>query len=342
VNGHERIRAVLNGEWPDTRPVMLHNFMPAAREAGMTQAEYRSAPETIARAHIEAAEKYDLDGVFIDVDTATTAAALGVHTDYPADDPALAHGGLLEKLEDVDSLGPVVFAADEHVMAWVEACRIVKEHFGDERFVRGNCDQLPFSVASMLRTPGEWMMDLMDEDNEAHVFKLLDYCLDACAQFVELVAATGVDMISHGDSPAGPEMISPAMYRKFALPWQKRIADLAHERGKAYLLHICGSTEAILEDMLASDADAFDLDYKTDIKEIFRVFGDKAVLSGNIDPSGVMALGTPDLVAEKTREVLKAYEGSPRLIVCSGCALPPDTPEANMRAMIDAVRTFEA
>lgn len=36
MNGYQRIRAVLNGEWPDKRPVMLHNFMMAAREAGLT------------------------------------------------------------------------------------------------------------------------------------------------------------------------------------------------------------------------------------------------------------------------------------------------------------------
>jgi uroporphyrinogen decarboxylase len=66
--------------------------------------------------------------------------------------------------------------------------------------------------------------------------------------------------------------------------------------------------------------------------------GDKVVLSGNIDPSGVLALGTPELVAETTRALLDAYHDSPRLIVCSGCALPPGTPEANLRAMIDTVR----
>ena len=312
--------------------------MPAAREAGLTQAQYRSSAENIARAHIEAAEKYDLDGVLIDVDTATTASALGVPTDYPDDEPAVCHGCLLDSLDAVDELEPVDLSRNEQVMTWVEACRLVKGHFGDEKFVRGNCDQLPFSIASMIRTPQEWMMDLMGEDAGESIFKLLDYALDACSQFVRLVGDTGVHMISHGDSPAGPEMISPPMYRKYALPYQKRIADLAHELDKSYLLHVCGSTEAILDDMLDSGADAFELDYKTDPAEIRRVQGDRAVMSGNIDPSGVMALGTPDLVAQKTAELLDVYRDSPRLIVCSGCALPPETPEDNMRAMIDAVR----
>jgi len=51
MNGHQRVTAALQGNWPDKRPVMLHNFMPAAREAGMTQAEYRASAENIATAH---------------------------------------------------------------------------------------------------------------------------------------------------------------------------------------------------------------------------------------------------------------------------------------------------
>jgi len=34
MNGYERITAALRGERPDRVPVMLHNFMMAAREAG--------------------------------------------------------------------------------------------------------------------------------------------------------------------------------------------------------------------------------------------------------------------------------------------------------------------
>lgn len=74
MNGWQRIHAALKGEWPDKRPIMLHNFMLAAREAGMTMEEYCSDPEKAAWAHIEAVEKYDLYGVLIDFDTATLPA----------------------------------------------------------------------------------------------------------------------------------------------------------------------------------------------------------------------------------------------------------------------------
>jgi uroporphyrinogen decarboxylase len=92
--------------------------------------------------------------------------------------------------------------------------------------------------------------------------------------------------------------------------------------------------------MLLSGADAFELDYKTDAAKVYERYNGKATLIGNIDPSGILALGTPDDVKNKTSELLKIYSGSHRFILNAGCALPPDTPEANLRAMIDVARRF--
>ncbi len=50
MNGYQRITSVLRGEEPDTVPVMLHNFMMAAREAGMTMEQFRNDPGEMARA----------------------------------------------------------------------------------------------------------------------------------------------------------------------------------------------------------------------------------------------------------------------------------------------------
>ena len=95
MNGRERVEAALGAEWPDRRPVVLHNFMHAAHEAGLTMKEYRSSPRNIARAHIEAVERYELDGVLIDIDTALLASAVGVPVDYPENDPARTAGQLI-------------------------------------------------------------------------------------------------------------------------------------------------------------------------------------------------------------------------------------------------------
>ena len=336
MNGKERIEAALKGEWPDKRPVMLHNFMMAAYEAGISMKEYRSNPQSAARAHTEAVEKYDLDGVLVDIDTATLAAAAGVPVDYPADEPARCSGAAIDTIEEIDTLEPVDISKNEHVQIWLETCSLIKKYFGDEILVRGNCDQAPFSLASMMRSPEELMMDLIM--NEEYVFKLLDYCTDISEQFIRLMAETGVDMISNGDSSAGPEMISPEMYRKFGLPYEKRMAETAHELNLPYTLHICGNTDSILQDMVNTGTDALELDYKTDINKVYEVCKDKVVLFGNIDPSGIIGLGTPGQVEEHVKKLLAIYKDSPRIVVNAGCAIPPFTPSENIKRMVSVTR----
>lgn len=343
MNGKERIEAVLSGRWPDKRPVMIHNFMMAAREYGITMAEYRFDPEKIAKAHIQAVEKYQLDGVFLDIDTATTAGAMGVPVEYPDDEPArcVSRHPLLESIDMVGDLPNVKVANNHGVQIWVEACRLLKEYFGDEVFVRGNADQLPFSVASMMRGVENWMLDLMDPSKEQYVTALLDYAVETCKEFSGLMMDAGADLISHGDSPAGPDMISPSMYERFALPYEKSVIDYIHSRNSKHMLHICGNTNGILGHMAATGTDAVELDYKTDIRHIYEKLSDKLVLSGTIDPSGILYFGSVSDVKKMTREVLDVYTDSPRLIVCSGCALPPGTPAENIKAMIETVREGE-
>jgi uroporphyrinogen decarboxylase len=338
MNGYERAAAALRGERTDRVPVMLHSFMMAAREAGHTMRAFREDPEKLAASFVLSVETYGYDGVLVDVDTATLAGALGVPLELPEDEPALCRGARLGSLADVDGLAPPDVSRDPRVQVWLEAVRLLVRRLGREVYVRGNCDQAPFSLASMMRGAADWMMDLMDEANRERAFRLLDHCAEAALQFVRLMGATGAHMVSSGDSPAGPDLVSPRMYRAFAQPWEKRLADEAHRLGLPYALHVCGWTDPILDDMLATGADALELDHKTDAGLARDRMGGRATFIGNLDPTGVLALGTPELVEAKTRELLEVFADTPRFILNAGCAIPATTPPENLRAMIRAAR----
>ena len=339
MNGYQRIKAALRGEQPDKVPVMLHNFMMAANEHGVTMEQYRNSPKVIAESFIAAIEKYQYDGIVVDIDTATLAGAVGVHVDFPADDTARTHIGNLENLEDVVHLKPARVKDYKYIQIWLEAVCLLKGFFRNEIYIRGNCDQAPFSLASMMRGAQNWMLDLMMGPEE-QINLLLEYCTDSCSQFIKLMAQTGCDMVSNGDSPAGPEMISLEMYLKFAMPFEKKIVEIAHNAGAAYTLHICGNTDVILEHMILTGADAFELDYKTDITKIYNTLHDTTTFIGNIDPSSVLALGTVDHVQKKTLELLSVYKNSNRFILNAGCAIPPNTPSENLKMMIDTARNY--
>ena len=276
----------------------------------------------------------------IDVDTVTLAGAAGVPITSPVDQPSVAIGPRLRTLEEVCDLEPVDIRRYRGVQVWLEATSILRDYFRNDILIRGNCDQSPFTLASLIRGMEPWLLDLADEDQHEFVHRLLEYCTLLTLQFIRLMSETGVHMTSNGDSTAGPELISPAMFRAFALPYEQRVVQCSHELRLPYILHICGNTNRILDDMLASGADGLEIDYRTDAALARDKMKDRAVFVGNIDPSGVLALGTPALVEQKTHELLTIFMNIPRFVLNAGCAIPPMTPPENLRAMIHAARSF--
>lgn len=339
MTGYERIQAALSGKQPDKTPIMLHNFMMAVSEAGYTMEQFRNDPRVIAECFIRAVEKYQYDGVVVDIDTVTLAGACGVNIDFPKTEPARSHEGILASLAEVDQLKPVDIQSYRYANIWCEAVALLKAYFKDEIYIRGNCDQAPFSLATMLRGVENMMIDLCLEEEES-VFALLDYCYEATSQFIKMMKEAGADMVSNGDSPAGPSMLSPDMYGRFALPYEKKVCEYAHQLKIPYLLHICGNTDIIIDQMITCGADVLELDYKTNIHLAEEKMRGTTVFAGNIDPAGVLAFGTPQLVREKTSELLNIFKDNPRFILNAGCAIPSTTPSENLFAMIHTAREY--
>lgn len=126
MNGYERIIAALRGVMPDRRPVMLHSFMLAVREAGYSMKAYRTDPEIAAKCHIRFVEKYGVDGILFDVDTALLAGAVGVPVDFPENEPARTHDALLKSLDHINALAEINLASDPRIQHSLEAIRILK------------------------------------------------------------------------------------------------------------------------------------------------------------------------------------------------------------------------
>jgi uroporphyrinogen decarboxylase len=337
MTGRRRILAALRGEPADRTPVMLHNFLMAAREAGVSMARYRRDGRAAAECFIRAVETYGYDGVVVDISTAMLAEALGIPIDRPDDLPSRCRAPLLADLAEARRRPPPSLRGAREIETALEAVAILKARLGEDVAVRGNCDQAPFSLASQLRGLGPWMMDLVEAE-PGPIREVLDYAAGAVEAFMGLMAEAGADVLSNGDSPAGTAMISPAMYLAWAQPWERQMAGRAHALGRPYILHICGAAGPILAGMASTGADGLELDQMTEAGPARAVLGGRTAFIGNIDPSAVLALGTPAEVERATRLLLEAFRGEPRFILNAGCAIPAETPSANLKAMLLAAR----
>lgn len=332
MNSLQRVQAVLNGRVPDRVPVCLHNFLLAAREADISLNEYLTDPGATARAHLHALEIYGHDCILLDLDTTLLAEAMGAARDSTPDEPGHIAAPAIDSLDDVDQLRPVDPQRDGRLPVLLQAIRILCEAVGDKVAIRGNCDQSAFSLAGLLRGMEAFMIDLMETPDHPAIARLLDVAYQSHLAVHRAVKAAGAHFTSLGDSPAGPDVVSPDIFRRFARPYHLR---LLRDVNWPVVIHICGNTSAIL-DQLADYPDhaAFELDYKTDARAAKSIVGARHVLLGNVDPSGVIARGSTEQVAARTRELIDLWKPNGRFILNAGCAIPASTPRANLRAFM--------
>lgn len=111
--------------------------------------------------------------------------------------------------------------------------------------------------------------------------------------FAKAQKDAGAHATSIGDALAGPNLISPDMYRQFALEPEKKMTEEVQAYGIPLSLHICGNTNAIIEDMGTTGARILEVDWKLDMEEARRLVPMDTILMGNVDPSFPLVHGTP-------------------------------------------------
>jgi uroporphyrinogen decarboxylase len=330
----------LNGGIPDRVPVCLHNFLLAAAEAGMPLEKYLTDPAAAAQAHLHAVEKYGYDCILIDLDTTMLAEAMGAKRDATPNKPGHIAAPAIASLDEVDKLQPVAPERDGRIPVVLEAVRIMARQVGNEVAIRGNADQCAFSLAGLLRGMENFMMDLATEPEHPGVQRLLAVAYESHLATHRALKKAGAHFTSLGDSPAGPDVISPAMFQRFARPWQDRLVRELAADGIFTVIHICGDTSLILDQLAQYPACGLELDYKTDARRAKTTVGAKHVLFGNVDPSGVLARGTPAQVRETTRQLIEVWKPGGRFVLNAGCAIPASTPPENLHAFVETARTF--
>ena len=337
----ERIQTVMAGGIPDRIPVMTHNFLMAAREAGVTMEEYRGSPDVIAKTLIDACVRYDTDGILLDVVTALLASACGADVIYPKDIAAVAKDAQPRSMEQIiEDLEKVNLLDSDRINIYLEAINKLSVWCNaNDVFLRANADQGPFSLGCLLVGMNEFLMTLLDEDEEENLMALMDQTTKIALQMHHLCYEAGGHCTSYGNSSEGCSVVSPAVFRKFGKPFEIRLNHALREAGIPTLCHICGWTDPILEDLTETGCPMYEFDARTDIQKAKAIGKGHYVLSGNLDPA-MLCSGSPQRVRSAALELLNLFRGQGGLMIGAGCALGPDTPSENIHALVETTKQF--
>lgn len=96
------------------------------------------------------------------------------------------------------------------------------------------------------------------------------------------------------------------------------------------LLHICGNTLLMLDEMADTGVDILEIDHKVNLKDAKAITKERVCLMGNLDPIETLMGGSPEEVAEKSRQAIDDAGTDGSFILGSGCEVAVQTSKDNL------------
>jgi uroporphyrinogen decarboxylase len=144
-------------------------------------------------------------------------------------------------------------------------------------------------------------------------------------------------------SQTGP-LMSLDTYRRFLLPNQIRMADLARKHGIHVMYHTDGAAAIFIPDLI----DKVGIEVLNPIQwrcpgmereKLVREFSEHVIFHGSIENQQVLPFGTPGDVEREVRESIGIYQDA--RWICAPChRLQPVTPTANILALYQTIHAL--
>lgn len=137
-------------------------------------------------------------------------------------------------------------------------------------------------------------------------------------------------------------MISAQDIKEKVLPWHKRCADIAHERGRPYFLHACGNLKEIMPaliDDVGIDAKHSYEDVIMPVTEAKACYGERIAILGGIDVD-FLCRADEDAIRLRVRETLTTCMPGGGYCLGTGNSVASYIPIDNYLVMLDEGRRF--
>lgn len=321
-------------ELPQSKKAFPILSFPCVSLLDCTVKELISDSDKQAEGMAKVAEKVNSAAAVSLMDLSVEAECFGAEVHFFDDEVPTITGRLISDCDEAENLEvPKVGAKRSGI--YVDAIRKATAKITDRPVFAGIIG--PFSLAARLFDVSEIMIDCYDDPDMVHTV------LEKATEFLIEYAKAYKEAGAHGVMMAEPVsgLLSPTLEEEFSFPYVKKIVDAVQDDQFVVIYHNCGDNVPHMVDSLVSNgAVAYSLGNSVNLKDMLEKFPENVLVMGNIDPAGVLRMGTPDLVYEKTLELLNECKDYKNFIVSSGCDIPPMTPWENIEAFFKAVSDF--
>ncbi len=314
----------------EKKPIPVLSF-PCVSLLGVTVRELISDSALQAKGMKMVADRVDAGASVSFMDLSVEAECFGAEVCVSDEEVPTVRGRLVHDICEAEALSvPTVGSGRTglYIGAIEKACEMI----GDRPVLAGMIG--PFSLAARLLDVSEIMMDCYDEPEMVQL--VLEKVTAFLIEYARAYKAAGADGIVMAEPVAG--LLSPTLEAEFSAPYVKKIVDAVQDDGFAVIYHNCGDNVALmLDSILSTGCAAYHFGNAVDMeRDIIPKVPPHIVVMGNVDPAGVLRMGTPEVVREKTLELLSKCSKYPNFVLSSGCDIPPMTPWENIDAFFAA------
>jgi len=209
----------------------------------------------------------------------------------------------------------------------LRALELLRRSYGDHVGIIGKV-MGPWTISYHLVGVQEFLLWTLIEPDK--VRRLLDRLKEVSIAFARAQLQAGADVVVIADHATG-DLVSPKTYQDFLLPVHR---EMNQRIGGPTILHLCGNCSDRLRLFVDAGFDAYHFEWQVDSKMAVQVIKHDISLVGNISNRGVLFGGTPEDVYKQARYSIEAGVD----ILAPECAVPLQTPIANLKAIVEAAR----
>jgi [methyl-Co(III) methanol-specific corrinoid protein]:coenzyme M methyltransferase len=330
MNMKERLLKALKGEEVDKVPVCTVTqsaIVELMDQTGAAWPEAHSDAQKMADLAVASYEVCGLEGVRAPYCLTVLAEAMGCEINMGTKNrqPSVTGHPYPKGVEDLAM--PEDLLSIGRIPAVMEAMKIIREKVGDDVPIIAGMEG-PVTLASDLASVKKFMKWSIKKPEDFQT--ILDFACDACIEYANAMLAAGADVISVPDPVASPDLMAPDVFDKILKPVLQRFADGVNG---PMILHVCGDVTAIIEMMADCHFESISIEEKVkDLKGAKAKVGDKCTICGNVSSPFVLLAGDEAAVKAAAKQALD--DGID--VLAPGCGIAPDTPVANLKAMVEA------
>ena len=323
--------SLMNAEKKKAMPVLS---FPCVSLLGITVRELISDSELQAKGMKMVAERTDAAAAVSFMDLSVEAECFGATVCVSDDEVPTIKGRLVHDEDEAEALAiPEIGSGRTNI--YIDAIKKASETITDRPVLAGMIG--PFSLAARLLDVSEIMMDCYDEPDMVHT--VLEKATAFLIEYAKAYKAAGANGIVMAEPVSG--LLSPALEEEFSSPYVKQIVDAVQDGDFILVYHNCGDNVLrMTESLLSFGAAAYHFGNSIDMSEMLEKMPADVPVMGNVDPAGVLRMGTPEKVREETLAIMGKCCSHPNFVISSGCDMPPMTPWENIDAFFSAVKEY--